>query len=101
MSLWDYFKQKGPFPDLQSIFHCKCGSHVYMSPGAIPSRVSVYVKNPIIAHNVSITLAPWPSIMLSQAGLLNSAYLFVWGSICKTRLNHCLISHWIQSITRF
>ena len=28
--------------------------------------------------DVSITLAPWPSTMASQAGLLNSAYFFVW-----------------------
>ena len=73
-------------PKLQSIFHCKRGSHIYRNPGAIPSGISVHMKNPIIAQAVSITLAPRPLTMASQAGLLNSAYFFVWGSIVRLGL---------------
>ena len=36
-------------------------------------------KNPIIAQDVSITLAPQPLTMASQAGLLNSAYISLCG----------------------
>ena len=62
----------------------------------------VFTWHSIFAQDVSITLTPRPSTMASQAGLLNSAYFFVWGRICKTRLdNWCLISHWIQSTARF
>ena len=76
--------------------------------GAISSRISVHMTNPINAQdarqdvNITYTLVPRLSTMASQAGLLNSAYFFVWGRICETRLdNWCLISHWIQSTARF
>ena len=36
-------------------------------------------KNPTIAQDVSITLAPRPSTMALQAGLLNSAYISLCG----------------------
>ena len=75
-------------PKPQSIFHCKGGSHVYRNPSAIPSRISVHLTNPIIAQDVSIILVPRLLTMASQTGLLNSAYFFVWGRICKTRLDH-------------
>ena len=73
-------------PKLQSIFHCKRGSHIYRNPGAIPSGISVHMTNPIIAQDVSITLAPRPSTMALQAGLLNSAYFFVWGGFARLGL---------------
>ena len=38
------------------------------------------------AKDVSITLAPWPSTMASQDGLLNSAYFFVWGGFARLGL---------------
>ena len=55
---------------------------------AISSGISVHVTNPIVAQDVRITLVPWPSTMALQAGLLNSAYLFVWGRICEIREDH-------------
>ena len=36
------------------------------------------MTNPIIAHDLSITLVPQPSIRVLQAGLLHSADFFVW-----------------------
>ena len=74
-------------PKPQSTFHWKRGSHIYRNPGTIPFGISVHVTNPIIAQDV-ITLVPRPLTMASQAGLLNSAYLFVWGRICETRLEY-------------
>ena len=75
-------------PKPQSIFHCKRGTHVYRNPGTIPSGISVHMTNPIIVQDVSITLAPRPSTMASQVGLLNSAYFFEWGRICETKIDH-------------
>ena len=70
MSLWDYFKQKGSLPNLQPIFHCKHGSHVYRNPDANLPGVSVHITNPIIAHDVNITLAPWPRVRSRKSGCL-------------------------------
>ena len=47
------------------------------------SRILFTWQNPIITHNVSIILAPQSSNMVSQAGLLNSAYFFVWGGLVR------------------
>ena len=70
MSLWDYFKRKGPLSDPK-------GSLARIIPSSAIAEFSFTWQNPIIAEDVSITLAPWPSTMASQAGLLNSAYFSV------------------------
>ena len=81
----DYFKQKGPLPDPMGSLARIIPSSAIAVQTTIPFGISVHVTNPIIAQDVSITLAPWPSTMASQA---DSAYFFVCGRICETRLDH-------------
>ena len=47
VSLWDYFKWKGPLPDPK-------GSLARIISSVIPSGISVHVTNPIIPQDVSI-----------------------------------------------
>ena len=97
LSLWENLKWKGPLPDHKGSLARIISSSAIAAQTAIPFGIFVHMTNPIIAQDVSITLAPRPSTMASQAGLLNSAYFFVCGRICETRLDHWrLISHWFQ-----
>ena len=63
-------------PKLQSIFHCKCGSHIYYRNPGIVSLLSAFCSRGKTQLScmmlVRIILVPRPSTMVSQAGLLDS-----------------------------